>query len=112
MWSDGRQYYGSWSNNDMQGYGIYIYSDGVRYDGEYLSDKKEGYGVYYWTDGRKYDGWWHKGKQHGVGTYVDTQKQSVKYGLWEHGKRLKWFSQEEVEAINGGKSFFEHFTDA
>lgn len=80
----------------MQGFGIYIYSDGVRYDGEYQADKKEGYGIYYWTDGRKYEGWWHKGKQHGLGTYIDSAKSSVKYGLWEHGKRVKWFDEQAV----------------
>ena len=25
-----------------------------------------------------------------------------KYGLWVHGKRLKWFSREEVDRIKGG----------
>jgi len=53
--------------------------------------KKEGYGIYYWTDGRKYEGWWTKGKQHGLGIYIDPNKKSVKYGLWEHGKRATWF---------------------
>jgi len=78
----------------MQGFGIYIYADGVRYDGEYLADKKEGYGIYYWTDGRRYEGWWHKGKQHGLGTYIDNAKSSIKYGLWENGKRVKWFDEQ------------------
>ena len=87
----------------MQGFGIYIYSDGVRYDGEYLADKKEGYGVYYWTDGRKYEGWWHKGKQHGLGTYIDTAKSSIKYGLWENGKRVKWFDEQACLQINKGR---------
>jgi hypothetical protein len=84
----------------MQGHGIYVYADGVRYDGQYLNDKKEGYGMYYWTDGRKYEGWWHKGKQHGLGTYIDGSKKSVKYGLWEHGKRVKWFDDQAVMLIN------------
>jgi len=84
----------------MQGTGIYIYADGVRYDGQYLNDKKEGFGLYYWTDGRKYEGWWHLGKQHGLGTYIDSGKQSVKYGLWEGGKRVKWFDEQAVMLIN------------
>lgn len=84
----------------MQGFGIYIYADGVRYDGQYLNDKKEGYGIYLWTDGRKYEGWWHKGKQHGLGTYIDVSKSSIKYGLWEHGKRVKWFDEQAVILIN------------
>ena len=68
--------------------------------------------MYYWTDGRKYEGWWHKGKQHGLGTYIDSSKQSVKYGLWENGRRVKWFDEQAVMLIN--QSRFDvsvHFTD-
>ena len=63
-------------------------------------DKKEGYGVYYWVDGRKYEGWWYKGKQHGLGTYIDNAKGSIKYGLWENGKRVKWFDEHAIILIN------------
>ena len=31
--------------------------------------------------------------QHGLGTYIDSAKSSVKYGLWENGKRVKWFDE-------------------
>ena len=99
-WHDGRKYFGHWKENDMHGYGIYIYSDGIRYDGQYENDKKEGYGIYYWTDGRKYEGWWHNGKQHGLGTYTDQNKKSIKFGLWENGKRIKWFDEESILMIN------------
>ena len=27
---------------------------------------------------------------------------TVKYGLWENGKRIRWFSEEEVEQIKKG----------
>jgi hypothetical protein len=84
----------------MHGVGIYIYSDGVRYDGQYKADKKDGYGLYYWTDGRKYEGWWAKGKQHGLGVYTDLSKKSAKFGLWEAGKRVKWFDEQAVMQIN------------
>lgn len=96
----------------MQGFGIYIYADGVRYDGQYLNDKKEGYGVYYWTDGRKYEGWWHLGKQHGLGSYIDSNKASLKFGLWEAGRRIKWFDEMQVKSINQGKfDLSEHYTN-
>lgn len=103
LWKDGRKYYGQWAANDMQGHGIYIYADGVRYDGSYLNDKKEGWGIYLWTDGRRYEGWWHKGKQHGLGTYIDKQKGSQKFGLWENGKRVKWFDEPAVVLIDQGR---------
>jgi hypothetical protein len=84
----------------MHGVGIYIYTDGVTYEGQYKEDKKTGYGLYYWTDGRKYEGWWYNGKQHGLGIYKDPSKGKVKYGLWEHGKRVTWFNQTTIEQIN------------
>jgi len=84
----------------MHGMGIYIYTDGVTYEGQYKEDKKTGYGLYFWTDGRKYDGWWYNGKQHGLGIYKDPSKGKVKYGLWEHGKRITWFSPQAIYQIN------------
>ena len=102
LWSDGRKFYGQWSENDMHGCGIYIYADNVRYDGQFINDKKQGFGAYQWTDGRKYEGWWFKGKQHGLGTYYDNNKGSKKHGIWENGKRVKWFSEETVSLINQG----------
>ena len=71
--------------------------------GDYLFDKKEGFGIYKWTDGRMYEGWWVKGKQHGPGTYHDTAKNSVRKGLWENGKRLKWYEEEEAKQVAQGK---------
>ena len=94
MWKDGRRYYGEWLNNDMEGCGVYYWADGRRYEGQYHNDKKCGFGLYYWTDGRKYEGWWLKGKQHGLGTYLDPGKEKVKFGLWEGGKRIRWFDEQ------------------
>lgn len=99
-WSDGRKYFGFWLNNDMHGLGIYIYQDGIRYEGYFQADKKEGFGIYYWTDGRKYEGQWHKAKQHGIGIYTDPNKNIHKKGLWEMGKRKKWYTDEEADLIN------------
>lgn len=106
-WKDNRQFYGNWQNNDMHGLGIYIYSDGITYEGTYKEDKKTGYGVYLWTDGRKYEGWWYNGKQHGLGIYSDPNKSKVKYGLWEHGKRITWFNQQTIDQINNHQYVYE-----
>jgi len=98
-WKDGRKYYGLFKDNDMHGYGVYYYPDGVVYKGCFYEDKKDGYGHYYWTDGRVYDGWWLKGKQHGLGSYFDPFKKKAKKGIWENGKRLMWFTTEQVRII-------------
>ena len=99
LWKDGRKYYGEWANNDMEGMGVYYWADGRRYEGQYHNDKKCGYGLYYWTDGRRYEGWWSKGKQHGLGTYLDPTKGKMKLGLWENGKRMRWFDENTVKLI-------------
>ena len=87
----------------MEGYGIYIWNDGRKYEGEYKDDKKHGFGIYIWADGRRYEGYWYKGKQHGIGTYVVPKEEKLKYGLWEDGKRIEWFSEQEVKQINQHK---------
>ena len=71
---------------------FYIYADKVTYDGQFKDDKKTGFGVYKWPDGRIYIGWWFNGRQHGYGTYTGKEK-IEKYGLWEHGKRITWFTE-------------------
>ena len=39
----------------------------------------------------------------------------VKYGLWEDGKRIEWFNETQVQAINNGQmnyTTFFHQTDS
>jgi len=81
----------------MEGIGIYTWSDGRVYQGLYRDDKKHGYGIYQWTDGRIYEGYWYRGKQHGLGIYHVPKEEKIKYGLWEDGKRIEWFSQEQAQ---------------
>jgi len=99
-WLDGRRYQGEWLDNNMEGMGIYIWNDGRMYQGQYKDDKKHGFGVYTWADRRSYEGYWYKGKQHGIGTYVVPKDNKVKFGLWEDGKRIEWFNETQVQAIN------------
>ena len=87
----------------MEGFGIYIWNDGRKYEGQYKDDKKHGYGLYIWADGRRYEGYWWKGKQHGIGTYFVPKDEKVKYGLWEDGKRIEWFNDNDVADIQRKK---------
>jgi hypothetical protein len=47
------------------------------------------------ADGRKYTGQWDSGLQSGIGHYVNQQGTERK-GEWFHGKRLRWFDEENV----------------
>ena len=73
------------------------------YLGGYFNDKKQGYGIYVWADKRKYEGWWYQGKQFGLGIYHIPDGyiniEEPKYGIWEQGKRINWFSAEQVKQI-------------
>ena len=91
----------------MHGYGVYTWPDGRKYEGQYKDDMKYGFGIYTWSDGRVYQGWWLNRKQCGLGTYIAKGGNSLniverKYGLWHVGKRLKWFTKEEVKEIKKG----------
>ena len=59
--------------------------------------------MYTWADGRCYEGYWYRGKQHGLGTYLVPKDEKKKFGLWEDGKRIEWFDEGKIEAINSGK---------
>ncbi|CDW81907.1 UNKNOWN [Stylonychia lemnae] len=98
-WLDGRMYQGEWIDNNMEGMGIYTWSDGRRYEGEYRDDKKHGFGIYTWADEREYQGMWFKGKQHGLGRYKVPSNNENKYGLWEDGKRIEWFDENQAMLI-------------
>ena len=47
-WPDGRSFKGTWSNNKMNGRGVFVWKDGRKYEGEYYDDKKQGQGVFEW----------------------------------------------------------------
>jgi len=84
----------------MEGFGFHKYANGQKYMGQFHSDKREGYGIYYWDDGRVYSGYWRRGKQHGLGCYIVPDKNKKQKGLWENGKRIEWFTEEQIEQIN------------
>ena len=112
---DGRKFDGEWKENNMNGVGVYTWKDGRKYEGEYQDDKKHGFGIYQWADGRRYIGYWKFGKQHGLGKYIaGGGDYTIKYGLWEDGKRIRWFeSSYEVEDINKGNyNYLQHFESA
>jgi hypothetical protein len=87
--------------------GKLIFSQKNEYTGQFDEDEREGYGYYKWADGSRYKGWFHKGKQHGLGMYLKVdQDTNYRFGLWQMGKRLKWFSADECELIKQGSDCY------
>ena len=107
---DGRIYLGMWDNNMMNGLGVFCWKDGKKYIGFYKNDKKDGFGIYCWKEPRKiFIGFWSEGKQNGIGKYMDSQR--VKFGIWERGKKLKWFNDENeiYEILDEDKKKYKDF---
>lgn len=94
----------------MSGFGIYTWPGGRKYVGFYANDEKQGYGMYYWNDGRIFEGWWAHNKQCGPGKYITPNGKNklmqliepTKFGLWENGKRIVWFTEEQIEQVRNG----------
>jgi hypothetical protein len=38
-----------------------------------------------------------------LGTYLVPKDEKKKFGLWEDGKRIEWFDEVKIEAINIGR---------
>lgn len=108
-WVDGRVYRGEWDDNNMQGYGFYSWRDGRKFRGQYSEDKKHGFGIYSWKDGREYQGNWVKGKQHGLGKYIVPEESVIKFGLWEGGKRINWFDEQQIKEIELGQLDYHQY---
>ena len=108
--SDGRIYTGQWKNNQMHGYGEFLWKEGKKYYGFYSYDKKNGFGIYYWPGDKYYIGFWRDGKQSGLGKYIKGN--NIKYGVWVEGKKDKWFASESEFISNldpKGEKFLSFF---
>ena len=112
IWKNKSKYEGEWKNNNMNGYGIYYFSDGRKYIGEWKNNYMNGFGIYKWSNNKQYFGFfkkgvkngfgifsllndkfvigfWKEGKQSGFVKYINDDK--IKYGLYNNGKREKWY---------------------
>jgi len=61
-------------------------------------DKMHGFGTYSWPDGRVYEGNWRNNNTHGKGKFINSEGE-IKLGLWDNGKRVKWFDNAELEKL-------------
>ena len=78
------EYEGEWSNDMINGYGVYKYSSGATYSGNWKNNRHHGYGVYIMGNGSRYEGEWFNHRFHGTGTFIDLEKVPWK-GEFVHG---------------------------
>ena len=106
---DGRKYNGQWKANKMEGYGEYYMKEGKIYFGFFKNDKRDGFGIHYFPKNTFYVGFWKEGKQHGNGKVIN--KNSVGYFLFNMGKKIKTFHNEEEFLKNIGykEKIYEKF---
>ncbi|CAK4067829.1 unnamed protein product [Aphanomyces euteiches] len=79
------KYTGEWSQDQMQGKGIYSFASGASFEGEFQNNMFSGHGEYRWSDGAMYSGEWVNSKMHGNGCYKD--KDGVEWkGTFFNGK--------------------------
>lgn len=81
------EYRGTFTNNQIDGFGAYLWKSGDTYIGWFNSQtQKEGFGVYKWAStGSKYAGYWKNNKKNGLGRYVYADK-SVYFGFYYNDK--------------------------
>jgi hypothetical protein len=82
--------------------GIYIWTNGRILYGQYKNDKSNGYGIEKYQNKDNYIGHYKNGYRHGLGKYKFFNKGNLEYGLYEEGKDIKTFTEEEVSEIEKG----------
>ena len=90
--SDGRKYIWEWKNNYMNGLGIYKWKNDKKYFGFFKNGVKNGFGIFSLLNDKYVIGFWKEGKQNGFVKYINEDK--IKYGLYNNGKREKWYENE------------------
>lgn len=65
------EYEGEWSNDMMNGYGVYKYASGSIYSGQWKNNRHHGKGEYKMASGCVYEGEWCDHKFSGTGCYID-----------------------------------------
>ena len=63
-------YYGEFSKDQANGFGIYRHKNETSYYGEWKDDLRENYGIEKWQDKAQYCGQFHLGEKNGIGKYI------------------------------------------
>ena len=99
IWNNKYCYEGSFVKGKMHGKGLYKWPDGGTYLGEYINNIKEGKGIFKWANGKIYDGSFKNGKPNGSGviTFLNGTKSEVFFE--EHKMIIKSAINNLEEAI-------------
>ena len=63
-------YYGEFSKDQANGFGVYRHKNETSYYGEWKDDLRENYGIEKWQDKAEYCGQFHLGEKNGIGKYI------------------------------------------
>ena len=63
-------YYGEFSQDQANGFGIYHHKNETSYYGEWENDLRENIGIEKWEDKAEYQGQFHFGEKNGIGKYI------------------------------------------
>lgn len=66
-----------------------------KYYGHYTNNLKDGFGIFLWGDGHSYEGFWKSGRQDGNG--IIKSNDSFKYCQWNNGKLIKTIEDENMQ---------------
>ena len=75
-------YYGEFSNDQANGFGIYRHKNESIYYGEWKNDLRENIGIEKWQDKAEYKGEFHLGEKNGIGKYIFSDGSRYE-GEWE-----------------------------
>ena len=89
------------------GFGLNEYEGGAEYQGEFHNDKKHGYAVYRNKQRDLYTGMFLNGDRHGLAVVTSNGGVGMDYVLYENGKRIHTFTDDEVQKIKEGSEDYK-----
>jgi hypothetical protein len=105
--SDGGEYVGDWSQDQMHGSGTRRFPNGDVYMGEYNRGFRHGQGRFYYANGDLYWGAWQNNQMHGPGRYYYASGQRFE-GTFGHGKRT---GKGKLQRTDGMLEIFQYVND-
>ena len=99
---DGDSYEGSFEDNKLVGWGVYITGrSGKKYVGQWADGKMDGWGVYFFNsqETEYFVGQYRDDKKDGAGLYHFAESGQSKAQVWDHGELVKEFDADETTVM-------------